>query len=96
MIKEVGAGLYSIPMYYMCRMLSELMGSLIPAIINGLAVIFLTGIDLEFKHFILFSKCLVIKWEYILLWPLKDTFLECFSEFFAKMRLLQLTYFLWS
>ena len=35
-----------------------MLGSLIPATINALSVIFLTGLDLEFEHFITFRTCI--------------------------------------
>jgi hypothetical protein len=42
-------------MYYVARLLAEIVGCLLPSVICGVALYLLTGLDLEGGHFAVFS-----------------------------------------
>lgn len=53
--KEAGSNLYSLIIYFLAKLGTEILGCIIPAITSGVIIFFAADLDPSFGHFAVFS-----------------------------------------
>lgn len=60
-LRETSANLYSLVTYYFSRLFTEILGIVIPTILNAITIYFFAGLDFGASYFLVFSTHLLIQ-----------------------------------